>query len=304
MTYIESILSTKYDVVIDPVNPDLVFWTNLGFSATQEDRYTGSYGSSHDHFPQAKKIFLSCEAISDHSSVLNLGEKYFAIGPQPLVHERYLHMALHNTIAAWGLYDESKLYDTPYDWLIENSKFSKIDEILNNKKHFCGVVQNSVYPYRVEIFNALNNYKFVRASGGWITNVPREEAAAQHASIDGIGYKHKINFLSNCKFSIQVQSNAVRHLTVEKMIHAYAANTIPIYYGNDLVLEDGFNPRSFINCHDYASVDEVVQKVKEIDNSPELYKQMLLEPIFNENKLPSYFDTDYIFSFLDKVIQQ
>jgi hypothetical protein len=299
MTYIINILQNKYQVVIDNKNPDLVFWTNIYSSTDVVDTFTNELGSTHTQFPQAKKIFLSCEACNNHLYIVEHDDKHFAIGPEPISHEKYLQLPIHNTTSAWGLYDESKFFNHPYNWLTEIKDGEKI---LKEKKHFCGVVQNSIVPERVELFNKLSNYKFVRASGGWITNVPPEEATIIYPRIDGEGYLSKINFLKECKFSIQVQSNIVRHLTVEKLIQAFAAQTIPIYYGNDLVLNDGFNPKSFINCHDFSSFDDVVEYVKEIDNNDKLFQTIVSEPIFINNQLPYYFDSSYVLNFLDKII--
>jgi len=297
MTYITNILEEKYEVIIDTDEPDLVFWTNIHFSTDQTDFYTNKNARCHTSYPKAKKIYLSCEMTPSHLNIIEM-ENYYAIGPEPLNHEKYLHLPIHNTTAAWGLFNESKLFDKPYDWLTE---IRNGEEILKEKKYFCGVVQNSTVPMRQELFEKLSKYKFVRASGGWITNVPSEEQTVRHIN-DGECYKSKINFLKNCKFSFQIQSNVLRYLTVEKMIHAYAANTIPIYFGNDKVLEDGFNPKSFINCHDFNTVDEIVDEIIKIDKDDELFKQMISEPIFIKNELPYYFNHEYVFNFLEKII--
>jgi hypothetical protein len=297
MTYITNILEQKYEVIIDTENPDLVFWTNIHFSTDQIDFYTNKNARCHTSYPNAKKIYCSCEMTPSHLNIVEQDNNY-AIGPEPLEHSKYLHLPIHNTTAAWGLYSESKLFDKPYDWLTEQKDGEKI---LKDKKHFCGVVQNSTVPMRMELFEKLSNYKFVRASGGWITNVPPEEQTIRHIN-DGESYKSKVTFLSDCKFSMQIQSNVLRYLTVEKMIHAYAANTIPIYFGNDKVLEDGFNPKSFINCHDFNTVDEIVDEIIKIDKDDELFKQMISEPIFIKNELPDYFNHEYVFTFLEKII--
>ena len=299
MTYIINILENKYNVIISNEDPDLVFWTNIYSSTNSLDSFTNTMGSTHTQYPNSKKIFLSCEACSNHLDIVEQNNKHFAIGPEPLIHDRYLSLPIHNTTSAWGLYDESKLFDHPYNWLTEIKDGKKI---LKEKKHFCGVVQNSIVPERVELYNKLSEYKFVRASGGWITNVPPDEATIIHPKIDGEGYLSKIKFLKECKFSIQVQSNIVRHLTVEKLIQAFAAETIPIYYGNDLVLNDGFNPKSFINCHDFSSFNDVVEYVKEIDKNDKLFEEIVSEPIFIGNKLPYYYNSNYVLDFLDKII--
>jgi hypothetical protein len=299
-SYFKNILEQKYEVEINSENPDLVIYSNVYMSESEIDTVTGNLGRSVDSYnDNVKKIFCSGEIVSDYSNILFRGENYFAIGPQPVIHDRYLRMQLHNTTSAWGLYDESKIFDNPYNWLTDTNK--NVEEILSLKKYFCGVVQNSKIDIRIKLFNLLSNYKFVRASGGWITNVSPEEATINGIT-DGIGYKSKIDFLKNCKFSLQVQSSNLSCFTHEKMIHAFAANTIPIFYGNNEILEDGFNPNSFINCHQYSSLEEVVEKVIEIDKDDELFKKILREPYFVNNKLPEYFQPEYLLNFFDKII--
>lgn len=300
-TYFISVLENEYEVIIDSENPDIVFYSNMYFSTNEIDLATNRLAKSHDFYGKnVKKIFCSGEMVSSHMDIISSGENYFAIGPHPCDHPRYLRMQLHNTTSAWGLFHESKLVPHPYNWLTSQRNGQ---EILQNKKHFCGVVQNSSIPYRVELFNELSKYKFVRASGGWITNVPSDEVTIQYPVIDGEGYKSKVEFLSSCKFSIQVQSSNLPYFTHEKMIHAFAAKTIPIFFGNDKILEDGFNPESFINCHDYESMSDIVDKIKEIDNNDEMFKYMITQPYFQNNLLPEYFHPDYILSFIKKVLK-
>jgi hypothetical protein len=289
MTYFEYVLSKKYEVVIDPINPDICFYSNLYCTVGELDAYTNAPAKSlNDYGNDVKKIYISGEVTVDHATVLDAGENYFAIGPTS-----------HNTTAAWGLYYESKLFNTPYDWMLQSRNG---DEILSNKKYFCGVVQNSTVPQRQELFDKLSAYKFVRASGQWITNVPPEEMTITHPRIDGDGYRSKVEFLRNCKFSMQIQTANLRYFTQEKMVHAFAAYTIPIFWGNDMILDDGFNPECFVNCHDFESFDAVVERVKEIDTDDNLYKKMITSPYFVDNKLPYYYDDEYILEFFGRLI--
>jgi hypothetical protein len=300
MTYFEYVLSKKYKVIVDAETPDICFYSNLYSMVGQLDKYTNSPAKTlHDYGKNVKKIYVSGEVTTDHHGVLSTGDEYFTIGPLEFNHPRYLRMNLHNTTAAWGLYSESKIVNTPFDWLLDTRN---ADDILFNKKHFCGVVQNSVVEKRQEMFDKLSSYKPVRASGRWITNVPPNEATLTHVQIDGDGYRSKVEFLKTCKFSMQMQTDNLRFFTQEKMVHAFAAHTIPIFWGNDRILEDGFNPECFINCHEFESFDAVVNRVIEIDEDDTLFKNMITAPYFIDNKLPYYYDDEYLLTFLEKVI--
>jgi len=120
--------------------------------------------------------------------------------------------------------------------------------------------------------------------------------------IDGLTYRDKINFFSDSVFNIAYQYTNTDYLTQEKIIHAYASNSIPIFYGNKFIEEEGFNPKSFINAHDFESIDELVNYLDEVYNDNNKLKSYFEEPIFKENKLPIYFNEDYILEFLDKII--
>lgn len=300
-TWFEYVLSKKYDVKVDAENPDIVLYTNLTMFEDKIDDYTKQLGRSLRHYEskKIKKIFVSGECTTAHADILNNGDEFYTMGPIPFEHPRYLQMNVHNVVTAWGLYHESNLFDDPYTWLTNERNG---DDILRTKKHFCGVVQNSIVPQRIEMFNKLSAYKFVRASGNWITNVSPNEVAWRTGRIDGDDYKGKVLFLRDCKFSMQMQTVSLDYFTQEKMLHAFAANTIPIFWGNEKILYDGFNPESFINCHNFSSFDEVVNRVIEIDNNDTLYKQMVSAPFFVDNKLPIYYDTDYVLDFVSKMV--
>ena len=88
----------------------------------------------------------------------------------------------------------------------------------------------------------------------------------------------------------------------EKILDAFASNTIPIYYGDKSVTED-FNPDAFINANDFESLDDLLARVKEIDQNDELYLKMLHAPIFREGVLEKYDDTA-VLNFLSQIIDQ
>jgi len=121
--------------------------------------------------------------------------------------------------------------------------------------------------------------------------------------IDGLTYRDKINFFSDTVFNIAYQFTNTDNLTQEKIIHAYAANTIPLFYGNQYIEEEGFNPKSFINCHKFESFESLVEFLDELYKDNDRLKSYFEEPIFVDNKLPIYFNEDYILNFFSKIIE-
>ena len=85
-----------------------------------------------------------------------------------------------------------------------------------------------------------------------------------------------IRYLSECKFFICFENtpssrqdpNGMRYVT-SKILAGFIAGSIPIYSGYREIAEL-FNPAAFINAHDFASHQELIEYIKEVDNSPEL----------------------------------
>ena len=114
--------------------------------------------------------------------------------------------------------------------------------------------------------------------------------------------RNKIEFQKNYKFCLCAENTYAPGYTTEKILEAFASNCIPIYYGDPLAVLD-FNPKAFINAHDFDNMDALLQRVKEIDTNDELYWQILQEPLFLPNTLEKYSDQK-IYEFFDNIFSQ
>ena len=121
---------------------------------------------------------------------------------------------------------------------------------------------------RRDFCKLLARYKAVACPAGSLNNRPRIHRRSRQAKID---------FMAECKFSIAFEHTSYDHYLTEKIYDAFCAGSIPIYWGCPQVAEY-YNPEAFINCHDYKTFEEVIERVKEIDNSPELWRQYLNAP--------------------------
>ena len=85
-----------------------------------------------------------------------------------------------------------------------------------------------------------------------------------------------IRYLAECKFFIcfenllssKQEPNGLRFVT-QKILSAFIAGSIPIYSGYREIAEL-FNPEAFINADDFSTHQELIEYIKEVDNSPEL----------------------------------
>lgn len=148
---------------------------------------------------------------------------------------------------------------------------------INKREKFCNFIYSNggADKRRKEFYDLLSKYKKVDSGGRYLNNI-------------GVRVENKFEFQNQYKFSIAFENSSDIGYTTEKLIEAKAAGTIPIYWGNPEIAKE-FNSKSFINCHDYNTFEEVIEEIKKIDNNDELYCKYLEEPFsYNNNLLEEY----------------
>lgn len=142
---------------------------------------------------------------------------------------------------------------------------------------FC-VSHDSEHNIRGDFFKRLNEYKFVDSIGTYLNNT-----GAKVSFSDGT----KLAYQRTCKFSLCFESTSHAGFNTEKILDAFASDTIPVYYGDPYIGEI-YNKKAFINVADYDSVDDAIARIIELDNDDNAYLEMLNQPVYND---PAYLDT-------------
>lgn len=306
MRYFIFILSKKYNVRIDADNPDLVICSNLSYQENLVDTFLGRNPVAHNiHDTNKKFLFVSGE-VADFNAGLNLPNMW-SIGYEKITNPKYLRQP-SGVIDVWTLYDESRLTDCPLCWLTEKRDF---DKIYHRNSRFCSITQASHNDFREKVFDKLCEYKIVTSSGPWKQNIDPNESLNKYQWIngtfdgrmDGLTYREKIEFFNKYKFNIAIHFTNTDYILQEKLYHSFFSGAVPIFFGNRHILEEGFNPESFINLHDYDNLDDFLELVKRIDVDKSLHRKYIESPIFLDNKLPEYYDFEYTLNFLEKIIE-
>ena len=162
--------------------------------------------------------------------------------------------------------DGSGTTDTDKMEKMEVKHLRSDEEIMSGRDGFCSFVysNNSASQERNIFFEKLSAYRQVASGGRFMNNV-------------GGPVEDKLGFQSGFKFSIAFENTSYPGYATEKIVDSFAAGTIPIYWGDPRIGET-FNTGAFVNCHDYASLDEVVEAVKAIDRDDSLYLRMMHTP--------------------------
>jgi hypothetical protein len=235
------------------------------------------FGEDHWFVPErCVKIFFTGENITPDFNACD-----YAIGFDWLdFGDRYLRYPLYYT------------YSNETNYAMENKHKCDVKKELEIKKDFCSITvsNDDRNPIFKLLFERLSEYKKVDSGGKWRNNM-------------GGRVKDKLAFDRTHKFSIVCENSASPGYTTEKIVQAYAANCIPIYWG-DPDISKVFNTRSFINVADFASVDAVVDYVKQLDSDDNLYAAMQKEPALVSQEYSKDKQEQVLFQFLDNIFSQ
>ena len=167
-------------------------------------------------------------------------------------------------------------YEKEYLSLKERPVYTMDD--VKAKEGFCSFVVSNCFAQdkRAELFHKISEYKEVASGGRYLNNI-------------GGAVKDKLAFTRKYKFAIACENACYRGYTTEKIVDAFAAGAVPIYFGDPDAVKD-FNPKAFIHCADYKDFDAVLEKVKELDQDDEKYLAMLNEAPVLEWQNPDAFE--------------
>ena len=261
------ILKKHFDVEICN-NPDYVICSCIG------DFY------EFVQYPQVRIQYIGENYIPDMNVI------DYSISPYPV---QFLDRCFH--------LPQSMKADKENAYLVRRTKaevqFGK--EILAEKTIFANFCSSheSEYNIRGDFFKQLCQYKKVDSIGTYLNNT-----GVYVKGSDG----SKREYQTKCKFSLCFESTSHAGFNTEKIVDAFAANTIPVYYG-DPYINDIFNPKAFINIADYDSFDAAIQKIIELDNNDEKYLEILNQPIFVDPTYPARLEQEYE-AFLVHIFEQ
>lgn len=210
--------------------------------------YSG-FGYEHLHY-DCIRIFFTGECQTP-----DFNECDYAIGFDRLQFgDRYARIPLYNIFQ----------YKSEYKSLLNRKPFTMEDI---SGRGFCSFVVSNCFAQdkRAIFFEQLGQYKEVASGGRYKNNI-------------GGSVKDKKAFLGKYKFNIAFENCSHDGYATEKIMEAFAAGVVPIYYGDPRIAED-FNPKAFVNAHDFPSFEAMIERIKEIDADDDLYLQMLNESI-------------------------
>ena len=283
VNFILQLLRPHYDISISKENPDFVFFSVFDENKTENRAiFPGLHsflrksmfgdiikkiGFSQNRFRMPVlegnfvKIFYTTENIVPDMRLCDWAFSFCY--DEEFKHPR--HMRLPFYLAAGNLEGLIKSIDPL--------------QVLKSKVKFCNFVYSNDVGFRNKFFEKLNHYKKVDAPGRCMNTMPPighyENPLSSRYAPDWI--ETKVSFLKDYKFTIAFENESSPGWVTEKIVHPMLVNSIPIYFGHKLITRD-FNENSFLFTSDCDNLDELVEKVIELDRNDDLYISIMQEP--------------------------
>jgi len=180
------------------------------------------------------------------------------------------------------------LYSYAFNFTANFVKFKDTSRFYNyNKnippKNVCVIVSSTDSEGRELFFEKLEKRINIDYAGNYKNNVPKIDSVL--CSVDFIKY------VSQYKFIITMENSKNKTYITEKILHGFAANTIPVYWGSDYIT-DYFNEERFINVKSFNEneMNEAINKILSLINDNDKYLEIINKPIYKNNKIPFTLD--------------
>jgi len=262
-------LGTRYDVSVVDQDTDLLIFGDQNFGS--------------DHLSQkwniTKKLFFTgenvratwteCDYSCDFDYNFNVPEK---------LHRFHYRLPLY-VLEMWAYMDQ---HGYAFDYLYNRHEGVDLEKEYDIKTRFCSFIQsNPNVEVRNQVFHWLNSVQRVDSGGplfnnmGYVVDRPG-------------GHMSKHDFIKTRKFNLAFENGSHIGYTTEKLLNAFYANVIPIYYGNPEVVLD-FNKEAFINVHDFVgndgriNGDALLNSIAILNLHKGMYLDMMSKTVFNSN---------------------
>ena len=257
------LLATHFDVVHDQERPEFLIYS--------------CFGQNHYRYTQCPKIFFIGENLFPNFNECDWAFSFDA------TEGRNIRLPL------WTI----QMGESPLELL---QPTSDPEQVLARKSRFCAFVySNPECEVRNRFFRILSGRKQVDAAGKLFNNTEglsgRTAASAFH---------DLPAFYGRYKFVIAFENNSAPNYTTEKIVAPLLGGSVPIYWGNPDIAKE-FDPRSFINAHDFDSLEALADHVVKVDTDDSLYLEYLTAPRFPNGKFPEDADWSNIASHFKTV---
>jgi len=166
---------------------------------------------------------------------------------------------------------------------------------ITRRERMCCSVASGTLGKRIEFYPKISNRLDVTHGGDFLRNTA--EMVKRPGNSD---YLEKIDFISKFKSNLCFENDPRDGYVCEKILHAFYAGCLPIYWGPKDVGED-FNKSAFIDISDFNSDEEAIDYIQDVLMDDSRLLTYLREPVFEDNVMPHHATPESLSDFLKKI---
>ncbi len=174
-----------------------------------------------------------------------------------------------------------------------------------DKTRFCCFLYSNRAPQeRIELCKLLMQRKAVDCPGQVLNNMPMPDRVRLIENRGADQWEEaKRELYSRYRFTISFENEREPLYITSKIFTPLTVGSIPIYWGAPEITEL-FNPRCFVNCHDFDSLEAVSDHVMAIENDPELYRQYREAPPVLPSSRLYQMTPDAVVGLFDRIVSE
>ena len=166
---------------------------------------------------------------------------------------------------------------------------------ITHRDRWCCSVASGTLGKRAEFYPMISQRLPVAHGGDFLRNTT--EMVKKPGNSD---YLEKIEFISKYKSNLCFENDDRDGYVCEKILHAFYAGCLPIYWGPKNVGED-FNKKAFIDINDFGSDEEAINHVREVLADDSKLLTYLREPVFENHKIPHHATPKALSEFFERI---
>lgn len=255
--FIQPILEKYYNVVVDQKKPDILFYSIFGNKQANYKCKKILYVAENVRYPYNQQI------RNNITSAYNNADYTISFDP---------HTSTNFRLPLWQVF------------ILQNPALRVL--ISNGRRHYTEfdnftafVVSNPSNPLRNNHFDELHAYKRVKSYGKVRTN----DLKLQNYSKGKYWRTAKDHFFdkNTHKFFMAYENTSYPYYCTEKLMDAFVACSVPIYWGDPKIKED-WNEKAFINVLDHGA--DWLNVVKKIDQDQSWFNNMNNQPSMTDSQ--------------------
>lgn len=266
------------------------------------DAVNPSYIFVSEHIYLSNKYFNEFKRFSEREDIVKIYLAGECISPD-------LNLFDYAIVFDQELRDMDRVHRFPPSVLHKRSIVKSVNEItldkaknlINSKMKFCCFIYSNrnAHPMRDYLFYEISKYKQIDSLGKHLhnTEIPPTRGHKNWRELS-------IEMKSKYKFSIAVENASYEGYTSEKILSSFQAHTVPIYWGNPHIGKE-YNQEAFIDCSQYESIEEIIQRIREIDENDELWSYMISQPWQTEEQMKeTEREVNGYYAFIEHIFSQ